>query len=64
MGGKLERISNDLAKIIDDEWKRNNREITKILISKRIAETYKKYHKPVARISNYPFRSKLRIIKE
>ena len=64
MGGKMVRISRDLADIIDNEFKRNNREITKILISKRIAETYKKVHKPVARINNFPFRGRYRIIQE
>jgi len=64
MGGKLVRVSRDLADIIDNEFKRNNREITKVMISKRIADTYKKFHNPTARINNYPFRSRLRIIKE
>ena len=64
MTGRIFRVHDELAKIIDDEWKKNNREISKLVISKRIAEAYKKFNQPIARISNYPFKSKVRIIKE
>jgi len=64
MAGKIIRVHNDFDKIINEEWRAHNREISKVNITKRIAAELRKLRNPVARINNYPFRSRLRVIRE
>ena len=63
MVGVIRRIHTDLDKMIDDEWKRHNREISKVNITKHFADDIKKAINPVANINNYPFKGKLKVIR-